>query len=397
MTDSEGRLTLELEIVTPLFLGGAQPRTQAELRPASVRGALRTWWRAWHQAVNPSETPEKLFKAESEVFGSTATASSFAVRVSGKPRPLRRRRTRLQGRDYLLYGLYEHGQPGQTELVYRPALRPRERFGLTLITRPRHGERPPLDRGLLAALWLLCNLGGLGARTRRGTGAIRVVGHKGTWPEDLPPLDIGAQANSIRELKTALSQAMRILLRDHDPGAGPSLPIPSLGPQSMQLFTFDREWSMAEAALAEVGSTLQKFRNRYDVNHDPASDYFGVKEFISTGTPPATVKRAAFGLPLQFRYRSAQGTAIIDAQDPSGKHVRRLASPLHLRVIKLASAKHAVIALHFTGPLLPDGYKLRMRTDRHRGVADLPDHSIFDEYCQYLEKDGPVLLEVCYG
>jgi CRISPR-associated protein Cmr1 len=39
-------LTVELETVTPLFLGGAEPRgSPPELRAASVRGALRYWLR----------------------------------------------------------------------------------------------------------------------------------------------------------------------------------------------------------------------------------------------------------------------------------------------------------------------------------------------------------------
>ena len=35
----------EVEIVTPLFLGGADPN-KAELRAPSIKGALRFWWRA---------------------------------------------------------------------------------------------------------------------------------------------------------------------------------------------------------------------------------------------------------------------------------------------------------------------------------------------------------------
>src|SRR5262245_63945216 len=39
-------LHVALETVTPLFLGGAEPDTRAELRPPSLKGALRFWYRA---------------------------------------------------------------------------------------------------------------------------------------------------------------------------------------------------------------------------------------------------------------------------------------------------------------------------------------------------------------
>lgn len=40
-------ITVKLETVTPLFLGGAEPRDKPpELRPPAFRGAMRYWLRA---------------------------------------------------------------------------------------------------------------------------------------------------------------------------------------------------------------------------------------------------------------------------------------------------------------------------------------------------------------
>jgi CRISPR-associated protein Cmr1 len=39
-------LAVTLETVTPLFLGGADPRGAPELRPPPFRGAMRYWLRA---------------------------------------------------------------------------------------------------------------------------------------------------------------------------------------------------------------------------------------------------------------------------------------------------------------------------------------------------------------
>ena len=49
------KLTVTLEAVTPLFLGGADPRGSPELRPASFRGVLRFWWRALLQSDVPGD------------------------------------------------------------------------------------------------------------------------------------------------------------------------------------------------------------------------------------------------------------------------------------------------------------------------------------------------------
>jgi len=40
-------ITVKLETVNPLFLGGAEPRSEPpELRPPAFRGAMRYWLRA---------------------------------------------------------------------------------------------------------------------------------------------------------------------------------------------------------------------------------------------------------------------------------------------------------------------------------------------------------------
>lgn len=70
-----------LETVTPLFLGGADPRGAPELRAASVRGALRFWLRALLGGIIGDDKLNDLRKAESAVFGSTEGASPVVVRL----------------------------------------------------------------------------------------------------------------------------------------------------------------------------------------------------------------------------------------------------------------------------------------------------------------------------
>jgi CRISPR-associated protein Cmr1 len=85
-------------IVTPMFIGDANQKASG-ISPASVKGALRFWWRAlnWSRirAKEQSDTValQHLHSEESELFGSSAdkgVAAKFTLRVtcSSKASPL---------------------------------------------------------------------------------------------------------------------------------------------------------------------------------------------------------------------------------------------------------------------------------------------------------------------
>jgi CRISPR-associated protein Cmr1 len=74
------RVEAEFEVVTPMFLGGADPKAGAELRGASLKGALRFWWRAlaWGRLGDLAE----IHKQEMKLFGSADRAvgqASFSL------------------------------------------------------------------------------------------------------------------------------------------------------------------------------------------------------------------------------------------------------------------------------------------------------------------------------
>ena len=87
--------TLEatFRIVTPMFLGGADQESDTGIRPPSVKGALRFWWRAlnWGRFRAETETDEAalgdLHKEEARLFGSAADDNgggqgTFLLRVA---------------------------------------------------------------------------------------------------------------------------------------------------------------------------------------------------------------------------------------------------------------------------------------------------------------------------
>ena len=70
-------IIFECESVTPMFMFGADGKTP-ELRPASIKGVMRFWWRAIHG----NDDIEKLKYDESDIFGSTNGRSKVNIRIS---------------------------------------------------------------------------------------------------------------------------------------------------------------------------------------------------------------------------------------------------------------------------------------------------------------------------
>lgn len=70
-------ITFTCEVITPMFLAGADGTTP-ELRPASIKGALRFWWRA----MNGHLPIDEMRKLEGEIFGSTEKRSKIIIKES---------------------------------------------------------------------------------------------------------------------------------------------------------------------------------------------------------------------------------------------------------------------------------------------------------------------------
>lgn len=162
-------ITLDIEFVTPAFLGGADQN--AELRSAPFKYGLRYWWRILYG--NRYENAVELKKAEDEIFGSTETGSKVRMcllgsypRCNGKQLPSGKKVTVESGGqqmqmsiiDYLAYGkkirgkyfFIDHGSTCQL-CVYHP---------------PRYNNQ------IVGALNAFLLYGGVGSRSRNGFGSI---------------------------------------------------------------------------------------------------------------------------------------------------------------------------------------------------------------------------------
>ena len=136
--------TLNLEIVTPMFLRGTDNRTP-ELRPPAFKALFRYWWRAAVGETNVNTLREK----EGDLFGSTKGRSPLSISIPGS--------VALRSAEY---------PPLPHRDNFRiQAFSPNGCFSLTL-TAPELREYKKIAK-------LSFLLGGVGNRSRRGFSSIR--------------------------------------------------------------------------------------------------------------------------------------------------------------------------------------------------------------------------------
>lgn len=200
-----------IELVTPAFLAGAsQNKEDCELRPTTLRGLLRWWWRTMYAGFLDVPTLRAL---EAAIWGDTQSGGAVRIvveKVSGEePLPYDKRskanfnqqqkqsqhgiphedpHKTTQGLWYVSYGMDE-GQPPNRRQRY--CLAPGARWHLGLIVKPAlffqnrkdAGNRKKHNHGIAiateevlsqakSAVWLLCHYGAAGSKARKGFGSL---------------------------------------------------------------------------------------------------------------------------------------------------------------------------------------------------------------------------------
>lgn len=170
------------EIVTPMFLAGADRRTP-ELRSASIKGALRFWWRAMHGHLptrdlhkqeaalfggvgdNPQKsriiirTSQQLLKSEKTLF----PEANYYVTTKGQRRS-------INLLEYLAYGTYDYNKQSKVNQFNRGYYSVKQKFDI-IVSMP---DEPIINKSVFHSLFLISIFGGLGARNRNGYGRFYV-------------------------------------------------------------------------------------------------------------------------------------------------------------------------------------------------------------------------------
>ena len=150
---------LMLEAVTPIILHGSDPRGEPELRAPSFRGVFRYWFRAIAGAVIGDSKIPLLIDLESSVFGGTESGSPIKLKIP---------------------------QSSANETIGKVYILPHHHQGIR--SAYMKGKKIPLHisatginqdswvwRTTVASINLALTFGGIGLRSRRGYGTLRIV------------------------------------------------------------------------------------------------------------------------------------------------------------------------------------------------------------------------------
>lgn len=175
-------ITARYRIVTPMFIGDAQQKATG-ISPASVKGALRFWWRALNWGVirakksSDVDALKQLHKEEGDLFGSSTgdgKASSFTLHLDASSLKTSKNSDWPQdGNDpsgYLGMGLWKTGTTLARQYISEGH---KQIFSISLSFNKKeltNNQTQVLKDTLLA--WGL--LGGLGSRSRRAFGSVAI-------------------------------------------------------------------------------------------------------------------------------------------------------------------------------------------------------------------------------
>ncbi|WP_028885422.1 type III-B CRISPR module RAMP protein Cmr1 [Teredinibacter turnerae] len=337
------------QIITPMFLGGADQKAST-IRSTAIKGALRFWWRAiyWAEFYTGSKNDTNsallaMAEAEAQLFGAVAgdhaCQSSFRLsvcEVSTKPQhynvddgsPTR----------YLL----GQGLKGRNALV-------RGSFQLELIfTRSECHEK--YSEALLNALIALSVFGGLGARARHGWGSV-----------SLTALTAGGAVVDYPKSLPELKQWIKALPRFSD------VPTPPFSAFSRDTkIDVVAKGSSAEDLLRVVGGEQQMYRSNIksgkvqgsDAGKKYLCDYELVKRFLECGKIDRLPRRAVFGLPHNYIYRSKKKLPNKAYIAPFSKDRQRRASPLFLHIHQFSGNQYLAIHTLLVADYLPTGEQI---------------------------------------
>jgi CRISPR-associated protein Cmr1 len=331
------------------------------------------------------DRPAEIFERESQIFGSTDHASPVVVRVSHQNLPSIGYSELTQSRAGIAY-LFFGARQTRSE-PERKAIASDSKFSCTFHLRAG-SQNPKALQAVAAALWLLTNLGGLGMRARKGGGNLRVV--SADWNDPLLP-SLVLQARTPKQLQSALQHGLHRLRKWAAEAFGGSLSptfetqpaFDVLHPDWCSIAVVNREFDDWNGAIDAFGQTMQRFRNRYE------PDYSNVKAVLQSGNRLKPVQRAAFGLPIVFYFSSLRTSGTLEGEE----HDRR-ASPLLVRVTKLANGKYVLVLTRFRSPLLPAGERLQLRHRNRQIRTDQPNDTLLEDFLSHLNQKLASLLEV---
>lgn len=383
-------LEAEFQVITPMFLGGSDQKADG-LRPASIKGALRFWWRAlnWARCFQERGGDEVqalryLHAEEARLFGLAASAKD------GKPVGgqgvflLKVAETKISAVDqpfqplnagvlYLLGQGMASFQGGNHCL--RNALPKGITFTLKLIFRPGTGtEDESQVRGAVRALELL---GALGSRSRHGLGSIAST----------TTMTRAAYVKAVQELlqPTVCAPAEPPFTAF---GASSRVDISGVGNDALELLDRLGRAQQLYRSYGQKGMVGGKVAERnFALDHDLMLAATGGK------MPPRAPQRAVFGLPHNYFFSSTKAKVYLNYA-PDGEDARR-SSPLLLHIHPVSDCGFVAVHTLLPARFLPAGRTIRIEAgDKTWQVSPGISWDVLGNYLNRFIANGG---EVIYG
>jgi len=347
-------IEFECETITPMFLAGSDGKTP-EIRPPSIKGAIRFWWRAMNARLPINE----LRKREAEIFGGSGEnegRSMVIIRIKADKKLKINTDLKSSSNLAFRYNKDKHSLFGKDAgigyLLYSTMHRDGKSYfqdSQSFVVEIKSNSFAALNHAI-ASFWSLVYLGGIGTRARRGAGNITVTKIK-DYDNILKELKIdflakGKDSSSVSDwLISNFRTASQIVNERKETNF-----VSEFSNLSISRFIISKNgFSDWKEALNDIGGRFQSFRT---INK---GDVFGT---------------AVFGLPRKH-------IKVTGRED-----IKRRSSPLIIRLLKVES-KYYWMALRMAGLFLPKG--VVMKDDNK---TDKPEYSKFDEFWRIIKKDN---------
>lgn len=354
-----------------MFLGGANQQPDDGIRPPSVKGALRFWWRAvnWSrfriQHADDARALSAMHQSEAETFGIATDGlgksgqGSFLLKVV--PGRLAHSETGTVHKEfrandasrYLGYGLVvAYGQvegPKASGQLERGCFNHGQEFTIRLIFREK--VDPTVQEALIA--WGL--LGGLGSRVRHGMGSVALssmqLDGETIWTSPASPDEYHTKI-------LGLLSATQLLTKE--PPFSAFSKLARVDQLVLGASAFD--------VLNALGGALLMYRSwgrNGSVNGQTSEKRFKPDHDWSKGVRPNGFhpQRVVFGLPHNY---GKAGTLKINAEhsylsdeqsDPSKRAINRRSSPLLFHVHQVGSS-FVGMSVYLRAEFLPSGAEI---------------------------------------
>lgn len=422
----------EYTLITPLMGGGAASGSWdpvTTIRAPQIRGMLRYWWRATQ--CGRFSSLEAMALEESKIWGSAARSSSSGKKhfphpsdVSGpshvqiiayEPRRIART-SAIHGMSEQGTTLYDGSNIKQEwrDIAYaafplqggkgKPAGQVKEHIRFTLMI-----SYPEIYKNdIQSALWAWETFGGMGARTRRGFGALKlekVNGEKATLPkvEDVekwlrekfdayvvscPEGKSCVCTQGVPHLdKTMIEEPYRLFLDKNVRGVGKNQPKQVQGYDNAKL-----AWGVLITSLKDFRQWRTKKKSKWP--EKAMIDYLIKKRTNHRASKPSVPKfpRAAFGLPIVFEFKGDKHR-VPPSSTLRGSKIERLASPLILKPLACAGDSYIGLACILSGTSimhLPGHGGLQLTFSRPVGERQKVSALLTDDEAKLLD---PLVLD----